>query len=105
MLQKASCPVYSKLNEKMSVMAKLWTEAEDNAKFLSTLDRHVRTLNHGSLAARFDMLPSLVDGMRMIWSISRHYNRDERMVTLMEKVAWQLSMRVKGYSYFYYPLQ
>ena len=95
LIRKINNTLYLKLDEKINAMTKLRIEAEDNAKFLSTLERHIRTLNHGSLAAMFDILPSLVDGMRMIWSISRHYNRDERMVPLMQRVAWQLAFRVK----------
>lgn len=95
LIRKINNSLYLKLDEKINAMTKLRIEAEDNAKFLSTLERHIRTLNHGSLVAMFDILPSLVDGMRMIWSISRHYNRDERMVPLMQRVAWQLAFRVK----------
>jgi len=30
----------------------------------------------------------------MVWIISRHYNSDERMVPLMERIAWELAERV-----------
>ena len=30
----------------------------------------------------------------MVWIISRHYNRDERMVPLMSRIAWELSNKV-----------
>lgn len=41
-----------------------------------------------------DTVPSMFNALRMVWIISRHYNRDERMVPLMERIAWELSERV-----------
>jgi len=32
----------------------------------------------------------------MVWIISRHYNRDERMVPLMSRIAWELSNKVSN---------
>lgn len=41
-----------------------------------------------------DTIPSMMNALRMVWIISRHYNRDERMVPLMERIAWELAERV-----------
>ena len=41
-----------------------------------------------------DTIPSMMNALRMVWIISRHYNRDERMVPLMERIAWELTERV-----------
>lgn len=41
-----------------------------------------------------DTIPSMMNGLRMVWIISSHYNTDERMVPLMERIAWELSERV-----------
>ena len=41
-----------------------------------------------------DSLPSLMNAIRMVWIISRHYNRDERMVPLMSRIAWELANKV-----------
>ena len=35
-----------------------------------------------------------MNAIRMVWIISRHYNRDERMVPLMARIAWELSNKV-----------
>lgn len=35
-----------------------------------------------------------MNSIRMVWIISRHYNRDERMVPLMSRIAWELSNKV-----------
>ena len=42
-----------------------------------------------------DTLPSMMNALRMVWIISRHYNRDECMVPLMERIAWELAERVQ----------
>ena len=41
-----------------------------------------------------DTVPSMMNALRMVWIISRHYNNDERMVPLMERIAWELAERV-----------
>lgn len=41
-----------------------------------------------------ETLPNLMVALRMVWIISRHYNTDERMVPLMERIAFQLCERV-----------
>jgi dynein heavy chain len=35
-----------------------------------------------------------MNAIRMVWIISRHYNRDERMVPLMSRIAWEISNKV-----------
>ena len=42
-----------------------------------------------------DTLPSMMNALRMVWIISRHYNWDECMVPLMERIAWELAERVQ----------
>ncbi|KAF7484152.1 Hypothetical predicted protein [Marmota monax] len=36
----------------------------------------------------------MMSALRMVWIISRHYNKDERMIPLMERVAWEIADRV-----------
>lgn len=74
---------------------KYHTEAKDNVRFLSTLERHFKNITHGaSFHTVIDTLPSMMNALRMVWIISRHYNRDERMVPLMERIQWVLAERV-----------
>ena len=47
-----------------------------------------------------DTLPSMMNALRMVWIISKHYNRDERMVPLMEMIAWELAERVQRVTTF-----
>ena len=74
---------------------KYYTEAKDNVRFLSTLERHFKNITHGAnFQVLTDTIPSMMTALRMVWIISRHYNSDERMVPLMERIAWELAERV-----------
>ena len=74
---------------------KFYTEAKDNVRFLSTLERHFKNITHGAtFHVVLDTIPSMMNALRMVWIISRHYNRDERMVPLMERIAWEIAERV-----------
>lgn len=76
-------------------LTKYYVEAKDNVRFLMTLERHFKNLAHGaSFKVILETIPSLMNALRMVWIISRHYNRDERMVPLMERIAWELAERV-----------
>ena len=82
------------LELQLKELNKSYTEAKDNVKFLITLERHFKNIIIGSLQSVQDSLPSLMNAIRMVWIISRHYNRDERMVPLMSRIAWELSDKV-----------
>ena len=36
----------------------------------------------------------MINAIRMVWVISRHYNTDERMVPLMELIAGEIANKV-----------
>ncbi|KAI9009714.1 dynein heavy chain and region D6 of dynein motor-domain-containing protein [Gaertneriomyces semiglobifer] len=93
-LAKAQSAPATTLDFQLSELTKHYTEARDNVKFLSTLERHFKNIVTGTLSAVQDSLPSLLNAIRMVWIISRHYNRDERMVPLMARIAWELSHKV-----------
>jgi dynein heavy chain len=64
-------------------------------RFLSTLERHFKNVTHGAtFRVVTETIPKMMSALRMVWIISRHYNRDERMVPLMERIANQLCERV-----------
>ncbi|XP_045152663.1 dynein axonemal heavy chain 10 [Echinops telfairi] len=79
----------------LTEMFKFHMEAADNVRFLSTVERHFKNLTHGSgFQVVLETTPSMMSALRMVWIISRHYNRDERMVPLMERIAWEIAERV-----------
>ena len=94
-LKVAEVSVLSSFEHNRIELNKFYTEAKDNVRFLSTLERHFKNLAHGStFSVVIDTIPSLMNALRMVWIISRHYNRDERMVPLMERIAWEISEHV-----------
>ena len=95
-LNLANASTSSPLEFQLSELNKFYAEAKDNVKFLSTLERHFKHLVIGSLSSVEDSLMSLMNAIRMVWIISRHYNRDERMVPLMSRIAWEISNKVSN---------
>ncbi|KAM6052185.1 dynein axonemal heavy chain 10 [Chlamydotis macqueenii] len=94
-LQEAESEHIGELQLVLSDLRKYQVEALDNVKFLSTLERHLKNLTYGTgFKIVFDTIPSLMNALRMVWTISRHYNNDERMAPLMERIAWEISTRV-----------
>ncbi|KAJ3328734.1 Dynein heavy chain 10, axonemal, partial [Blyttiomyces sp. JEL0837] len=93
-LGKAQASIHTSLEFQLQELNKFYAEAKDNIKFLSTLERHFKNIITGSLTSVQDSLPSLLNAIRMVWIISRHYNRDERMVPLMSRIAWELANKV-----------
>ena len=75
-------------------LSKLHIEAKDNVKFLSTLERHLKMMGTAPLPDITESLPSLFNGLRMVWVLSRHYNTDERMSGLMQRIAEEISDRI-----------
>lgn len=88
-------PQLSSFNYHFGELSKLYLEAKDNVKFLTTLERHFKHLHDGSFQTILDSMQSMVNGLRMVWVISRHYNTDERMAPLMETIAEMLAKRVR----------
>ncbi|GMI47335.1 hypothetical protein TrCOL_g3071 [Triparma columacea] len=92
--QITEAPYLHAFNTQFSELSKLYVEAKDNVKFLTTLERHFKNVTDGSFAAILDTLPSMMNAIKMVWIISRHYNTDERMIALMERIAGKIADRV-----------
>ena len=75
-------------------LSKLYTEAKDNVQFLSTLDRYFKNIESGNLSSILEIIPSMMNAMRMIWIVSRHYNTEERMLPLLDLIAVELAEKV-----------
>ncbi|NWU75337.1 DYH10 protein, partial [Onychorhynchus coronatus] len=94
-LQKADSECVEDLQIVLSDLRKYHLEALDNVKFLSALERHLKNLACGPGAdVVLATIPSLLNALRMVWVMSRHYNKDERMVPLLERIAWEISTTV-----------
>ena len=51
-------------------------QAKDFVKFLATLERQFKVISKGDLKAITETMKSLLDGLKLIWTISRHINHN-----------------------------
>lgn len=57
-----------------------YDEARDTTRFLMTVERHIKNLTYGTnFRVVMDTIYPLVNSLRMVWIVSRHYNTDERV--------------------------
>lgn len=57
-------------------LTKMYNEAKDNVKFLTTLERQFKALGTNTLVGVEETLPSLMNGLKTVWIISKHYKQD-----------------------------
>ncbi|NWH83945.1 DYH10 protein, partial [Aegithalos caudatus] len=95
-LQKAEPKFTGDLQIVLSDLRKHHMEAQDSAKFLSTLERHLKNLSAGpGVDVISSTIPSLLNALRLVWILSRCYNKDERMVPFLERISWEVSTRAR----------
>ncbi|CDI85908.1 hypothetical protein EPH_0064790 [Eimeria praecox] len=88
-------PVVQSFKDALNELQQLHTESMSNVRFLSTLERYFTTLETSPLGPMADTIASLMNALRMVWVTSRHFTTDERMQNLMERIAYQLEMRIR----------
>lgn len=55
------------LKSRRMELSKLSLEAKENVKFLTTLERHFKTLATGSLTSMTETLPPMMNALRMVF--------------------------------------
>lgn len=70
-------------------------EAKDNVRFLENIRGTIETLNTASPGVIAETMPSLMNSMKMIHTLSRHYGTEVRMTNLFERITNQLIKRCK----------
>nr|XP_057927697.1 dynein axonemal heavy chain 10-like isoform X1 [Doryrhamphus excisus] len=94
-LTKAHAVVIPLMEATVAKLVKYCLEADENVRFLKTLERHFKNLATGAnFSVILETIPPLMNSLQVVWLISCHYNRNERMVPLMERIVWQLTERV-----------
>jgi dynein heavy chain len=64
---------------------------------LTTLDRQFKNIARGELQVIEETLPSLLTGLKLIWTISRHINQTEaRMEDILESISNEICDKVKA---------
>lgn len=70
-------------------------EAKDNVRFLENLQKVLEPLATERPSVIADAMPSLMNSMKMIHTLSRHYGTSVRMTNLFERITNQLIRRCK----------
>jgi len=71
-------------------------QAKDFVKFLTTLERQFKNIARGDLKGIEETLPSLLNGLKLIWTISRHINQNEdKMEEILEAISNEICMKVR----------
>jgi len=65
-------------------------EAKDNVKYLNTLERFIEPLYSGDPEIIIEMLPALLNALKMVHTIARYFNTTERMTKLFMKITNQM---------------
>ncbi|XP_061907301.1 dynein axonemal heavy chain 10-like isoform X1 [Entelurus aequoreus] len=95
LLTKANAVVIPPMETIVTKLVKYCLEADENVRFLKTLERHFKNLATGAnFGVILETIPPLMNSLQVVWLISCHYNNIERMVPLMERIVWQLCERV-----------
>ncbi|TNJ29738.1 IAD-1alpha dynein heavy chain [Giardia muris] len=95
-LEHSHSHVFGAFSYLRSEVARSCLESRDNARFLGTLERHFKLLARAPLPGLCDVVTSLYSALRMVWTISRYYNTEERLLPLMHRIAKQITQRVRN---------
>lgn len=74
-----------------------YTVAKDNVKFLNTLLRQFRNLEAEGIDGVEETIPQLMNGLRLIWIISRHFKKNDRMKDLIQTITEEISNKVQNH--------
>jgi len=75
---------------------KAHAQAKDFVKFLNTLERQFKNITKGELKSIRDTLSSLLNGLKLIWTISRHINQQEKeMEEILEAISNEICDKVR----------
>jgi dynein heavy chain len=66
-------------------------------KYLQTLERFIEPLYNGTPETIKEVLPALMNSIKMIHTIARYYNTNERMTGLFVKITTEMITRCRWY--------
>ena len=71
-------------------------EAKDNVKYLITLEQFINPLCNETNYVVKDTLPALMNSIKMIHTIARYYNTNDRVTELFKKITKQMIICCKN---------
>jgi dynein heavy chain len=78
--------------------SKCHAKAKDFVKFLTTLERQFKNISRGDLKQIEETLPSLLNGLKLIWTISRHINQtDTEFEDILESISNEICTKVRNH--------
>ncbi|XP_030756931.1 dynein heavy chain 10, axonemal [Sitophilus oryzae] len=96
-LEKAKSLVVEAFIHYQNELRRYYAEARDNVQFLFTIRRHLKLVSNSNDFEKVKYcIPDLMEGLHLIWVLSRYYNTDEVMVPFMERIVWCLLSKVRG---------
>ena len=80
--------ILEQYNSESKRFVKQQAQAKDFVKFLATLERQFKVISKGDLKAITETMKSLLDGLKLIWTISRHINHNiEQFEHILEAIS------------------
>lgn len=77
--------------KQMLNFTKAHAQAKDYVKFLTTLERQLKNIARGNLTTIEETITSLLNGLKLVWTISRHINNnDEKMKELLQDLTTEI---------------
>eukprot|EP01060_Flectonema_neradi_P006478 TRINITY_DN14382_c2_g3_i1.p1 TRINITY_DN14382_c2_g3~~TRINITY_DN14382_c2_g3_i1.p1 ORF type:complete len:455 (+),score=94.61 TRINITY_DN14382_c2_g3_i1:121-1485(+) len=72
------------------------SEAKENVRYLSSLEKYFEALERESPSVLLNILPPLVNNIQMMYTIARYYNTEKHMMVLFCKITNQLIVACKN---------
>ena len=89
--------VAEEFSKQMKLLSKLTSEAKENVKFLTTLERQFKNLSsEEGFHVILETIPSLMNGLKMVWIISRNYKNSEKMQELISLITDEIADKVEA---------
>jgi dynein heavy chain len=83
-------------NNQQKEFQKQHAKAKDFVKFLTTLERQFKNISRGELKVIEETIPSLLNGLKLIWTISRHINQtDQEFEDILEAISNEICAKVR----------
>ncbi len=72
-------------------------QAKDFVKFLATLERQFKVISRGELREITETMKSLLDGLKLIWTISRHINHNiDQFEHILSAISNEICQKVRN---------